>query len=304
MSLYNEVRPTSFKQVKGNTDIISTLENMLANKTTFPHAVLFHGETGSGKTTLARIVKDSLGCVGGDYMEMDSAQFNGVDTIRDIRLNMGYSPLEGDVRVWVLDEVHRLTAQAQDAALKMLEDTPPHVYFILCTTEPNKLAAAVRNRCSQFQLKPLSDPQMIGLLKATAKVKKQVIEEDVLNQIVTDSLGRPRDALQILEQVLQTDPDKRLSIAKKTAEQQSQVIELCRVLIGNGSWKQVSSILVGLKDQEPEGIRRMVLGYCQSVLLKAENNQAAAIMEVFWEPMYNIGFPGVVFNCYKIIKGE
>lgn len=196
---------------------------------------------------------------------------------------------------------HKMTNDAQNALLKILEDTPKHVYFILCTTEPNRLIATIRGRCSQFQVKLLNDNQMYRLLRNIAKNEGAKVEKEVYEQIIQDSLGHPRNAIQTLDQVLRVDADKQMEMAKKAAAEQSESIELCRVLLTpSPSWKKIALILEGLKDQDAESIRRHVLGYCQAVLLKNENNQAALVLETFIEPLYNSGFPGLIFYCYSV----
>lgn len=299
MSLYNKYRPADFNEIKGNTDIVKTLENLLSGKDV-PHAFLLHGQTGTGKTTLARIITSHLGSKGKDIIEVDSGQFRGIDTIRDIRGNSMFQPIEGSCRVWIIDECHRLTSDAQAGLLKILEDTPKHIYFILCTTDPQKLLPAIRGRCIQLQTNPLTEKQMFSLLYGITKAEGQSLTSEVYDQIVQDSMGLPRNAINILEQVLSAPEERRLAIAKQTAEKQSQVIELCRVLIKGEKWNKVRVILEGIKDQEPESIRRAVLGYCQAVLLKEENERAGLIMENFIEPFFNTGFPGLVFACFSI----
>lgn len=303
MSLYHKHRPLSFDTVKGNQNVVEVLTKMLSNLDTCPHAFLLHGETGCGKTTIGRIIVSLLGCKGSDYREVDSADFRGIDTVRDIRKNSQFKPLEGRCRVWLIDECHKMTDDAQNALLKILEDTPPHIYFILCTTAPQKLISAIKNRCSEFQVKPLSDSQMLGLLRKITKEEGETLDQEVLDQIIQDSLGHPRNAIQILEQVLNVEPDRRLKVAKQTAAIQSQAIELCRVLLKKGSWKDINTILSGMKDQEPENTRRVVLGYCQAILLKSDNTLCGLIMEEFIEPFYNSGFPGLVLACYRVSKG-
>ena len=302
MSLYLKYRPSELEDVRGNDSQVSSLSGMLEKPESCPHSFLLHGPTGCGKTTIARIIAQRLGCVDGDLVEMDTADFRGIDTIREIRKQSQYRPLNSPCRVWILDECHKLTGDAQNALLKILEDTPKHVYFILCTTEPQKLLPTIKGRCSQFQVKPLSDSCMLRLLRHVVKAEEESLVKTVYEQIVQDSLGHPRNALQILDQVLRTDPDKRLEVAKRTAEEQSLSIELCRALLNGNNWSKVSTILNGLKDQEAESIRRHVLGYAQAVLLKSTNDRAAAIIEEFWEPLYNIGFPGLVFACYSVVK--
>jgi DNA polymerase-3 subunit gamma/tau len=301
MSLYNKYRPKSLSEVKGNSDLVATLDKMLSGKE-IPHAFLLHGETGTGKTTIARIIADRLGCVGKDLTEVDSGQFRGIDTIREIRSNSNYQPLEGKCRVWILDECHRNTSDAQAGLLKILEDSPKNAYFILCTTDPQKLLPAIRGRCIQLQTTPLDERQMYALLLGIVKAEGDSLKSDIINQIIQDSMGLPRNAINILEQVLSASEDRRLIVAQKTAEKQSQVIELCRALIKQESWNRVNKILTGLKDQDPENIRRAVLGYCQAILLKDKNDIAGLVMENFIDPFYNSGFPGLVFACYKTIN--
>lgn len=302
MSLYQKYRPKSFKAIIGNSEVVTSLLSLLENKETCPHAFLLSGVSGTGKTTLARIIAKQLGAIKQEVIEVDSGQFRGIDTIRDIRNQSQYPPLSGSPRVWILDECHQLSKDAQSAMLKILEDTPNHIYFILCTTEPQKLLPTIRGRCSQHVTKTLTENQMFSLLRGIVKREKQTLDKEIYEQIIDDSFGQPRDAINILEKVLSVEENERLITAKQAAEQQSQSIELCRALIGGAGWKEISLILKGLKEEDPESIRRHVLGYCQSVILKSTNDRAAAIIEEFYEPLYNIGFPGLVFNCYSIVN--
>lgn len=303
MNLYNKYRPQSLDQIKGNSELVTTLSKMLEDITTCPHAFLLHGSTGCGKTTVARIIAANLDCNGSDFREVDSADFRGIDTIREIRKNSQFMPMEGANRVWLIDECHKLTNDAQNALLKILEDSPPHVFFILCTTEPQKLIETVKGRCTQFQVQPLTSEHMYSLLRKIVRAEGQELSKDIYDQIIETSQGHPRNAIVILEQVLNAPEDERIQIAKRMVDAQVQTIELCRALINPRSpWSAVKVILEGLKGQEPETIRRSVLGYAQAVLLKAENDRAALIIEEFWEPTYDIGFPAIVYSCYSIIK--
>jgi DNA polymerase III gamma/tau subunit len=215
-----------------------------------------------------------------------------------------YKPLEGSCRVWILDECHKMSNDAQNALLKALEDTAKHVYYILCTTEPNKLIKTIRGRCSQYQVNPLNDTEMKKLLRRVTKAEGQKLENDIYDQIIETATGHPRNALQILDQVLAVEPEERLEIAKRSADVQMQSIELCRALIKGSNWASIRKILNGLKGQEPETIRRQVLGYCSVVLLNDSNTNAGAIMKEMIDPFYDTGFPGLVFACYSIVKGE
>jgi len=144
---------------------------------------------------------------------------------------------------------------------------------------------------------------MFGLLRRTVREEKAELDKEVYDQIIKDSHGLPRNALQILEQVLAVPTEQRLEIARQSALIESQSIDLCRALIKRAPWKTIAGILNGLKDQEPESIRRAILGYCQSILLKGgDNDVAGLIMEMCMEPFYNSGFPQLVFVCYSITK--
>ncbi len=307
LTLALKYRPKTLDEVIGNRQVVEVLRKQLSGESSQPlsHSILLHGPTGCGKTTLARIISRELGVQDDDMKEIDSADFRGIDTIREIRKQCQYKPLNSPYRVWILDEVHQLTKDAQSALLKTLEDTPKHVYFILCTTDPQKLLPTIRGRCSQFQVQPLTDKEMKRLLFRVVKAEGESLSKEVYEQIIQDSMGHPRNALQILAQVLSVEPEKRLEVAKRSAETQSQTIELCRALVKGASWKKIAEILKGLKDEDAEQIRRAVLGYCQSILLSGkQDNTVAVIMEEFMEPFYNSGFPALVFACYSVLFGE
>lgn len=301
MSLYNKYRPQKFNEVVGNDNIISYLEEVVNNEER-PHVYLFHGPTGCGKTTLARILAKEIGCKGLNLIEVNSANFRGIDSVREMIKSSKYHGIEGGDRVWIMDEIHKMTTDAQNALLKLLEDTPSHCYYILCTTEPDKLLKTVRGRTIELQVNSLTDRQMFGLLSSVVEGEEKSLKKLVYNQIIQDSFGLPRNALQVLDKVLSVGKKQQLKMAEQSATQFNTSIELCRALLDNSGWRKVRGILIGLKDQEAEGIRRHVLSYAQSVLLGSENNKAAHIIEEFWEPLFNIGFPGLVYACYSVIK--
>lgn len=301
MSFARKYRPKSFKTFIGNQKTVEAVQGILDGRT---HSFMITGPTGCGKTTMGRIIANELQCVGQDFCEMDSADFRGIDTIRNLRKQIQYRPIEKDskCRVFLMDEVHKLTGDAQSALLKNLEEPPDHIYFILCTTDPQKVIPTIRGRCVQLSVSPLSDEQMKRLLKRVSKRERIELPEEVMEQIIEDSAGFPRNALKILDKISALAPEEMLETAKQEAAVQNQAIELCQALIKKAGWKQVSNILQGLKDEEPESIRRLVLGYCSSVLLKSGNSDAFFILESFEDPLYDIGRPGLVLACYRAVQ--
>ena len=289
--------------MQGNEEMLADLGADLAKEQS-SQAFLLHGPTGCGKTTLGRIIAREVGCIGNDFRELDSASFaRGIDTIREIRRQSAFYSMEGPCRVWLLDECHKLSNDAQHALLKALEDPPSHVYYILSTTDPQKLLPTIRGRCAQFQVRLLDYAHMMRLLRNVVKQENEALQKTVLEQIVQDAQGHARDALQILEKVLNAKPERRLEAAQGWAEHQSQTIELCRALLDGSPWKKIALILEGLREEDVENIRRAVLGYCTAVLLKEESDRAGIVMEEFAEPFYSGGFPRVVFACYSVVRG-
>lgn len=301
MNLYRKYRPQTLQDVKGNADLINILEGLF-ERNDVPNAILLHGPTGCGKTTIARIVADKLGCSKMDLAELNTADMRGIDTIREIIRNSSFNPMQGAVRVWIIDECHKLTNDAQNALLKILEDTPSHVYFILCTTDPQKLIAAIRGRCSQFQVRPLTNQQMFGLLRKIVDSEGIDVGKEALTSIVNSATGLPRNAITMLEQIMSLPAEQQAGAVQKAINEQVQSIDLCRALIKGEQWASISDILKKLEDQDPEAIRRVVLGYCKSVLLNNDNEKAASIMEEFVRPFYDSGFPQLVYACYIITK--
>jgi DNA polymerase III subunit gamma/tau len=303
MDLYNKYRPQTFGDVVGNENTVNSLKGLF-EKNKIPHAFLMTGPTGCGKTTLARIIARELGAGKDNYVEINTADFRGIDMVRDLRRQAQYKPMGGSTKVWLLDECHKLSNDAQNGLLKLLEDAPSHAYYIFATTNPEKLLKTLKGRCSQFSVDLLGEKDMFRLLRKVVKSEGENMAKAVYEQITKSSQGHVRNALQILEQVLHVEEDKRLEMAKKAEQTENESIELCRMLLVKESWKKIANVLQSLKKQneDAEGIRRHVLGYAQSVLLKSDNAQAAVVIEAFWEPTYNVGFPGLVYSCYESIK--
>lgn len=298
VELYRKHRPKKFKQVVGQDDAVKTLMD-LVKRDSVPHALLFQGPSGCGKTTLARILRKKLGCSDEDFREINAADSRGIDMVRDIRQKVGLAPLTGECRVWLIDEAAQLTTQAQDSFLKLLEDTPSHVYFMLATTDPQKLKRTIITRCTQIKLGLIPDKVISGLVKdVCAKVSSNLTRE-VLDKIVDIAEGSARKALVLLHQVIGLDSEEDQLAALAKADSKRQAIELCRLLLGGSLWPEIVKVLKDV-DDEPESLRRMVLGYVSKVCLGGRTTQRAVeIMNCFLDNFYDSGKAGLIVACWN-----
>lgn len=219
--LARKYRPLTLSEVVGQNHITQTLSNIIRSGKIY-HAYLFTGPRGIGKTTVARILAKSLNCVKGptpepcnscdvcveinqgtsmNILEIDGASYTGVDDVREIKDNLQVLPTKGKYRMYIIDEVHMLSISAFNALLKILEEPPLHVIFVLATTEPHKLPSTVISRCLKFTFVPLTDEEIINHLKKISKKEGIQIEDSALKLIAVESEGSMRDALSMLDQV-------------------------------------------------------------------------------------------------------
>ncbi len=301
VDLANKYRPKTIDQLFGNSILKKTLKPLL-DSGKIPQQVLLYGPHGSGKTSIARMFADRLNCSQFDLREIDVADFRGIDSIREIRRTMGTKPMKGSSKVYILDEVSLLGKggaseknEAQSALLKALEEPPSHVYFFLCTTDPQNLLKTIKSRCIHYQVQALSEKQIADLIKYVAEQENVTVPKKVLLQIARDSLGHPRDAIKIFEKIINLDEEEMLDAAKQEAEKREQSIALCRALIEKRSWKEVAQILKAL-NEEPEAVRRAVRGYFASVLLNGKT-EAFIVLDALKEPFFNIDAKNELVRC-------
>jgi len=300
--LYQRYRPSTFKEVLGQPEVVNTLRKHLQVGTT-PHAILFTGPSGCGKTTLARILRRALECDDVDFVEVNAADYRGIDMVRDIRQRVSMSPMAGATRVWLIDEVAQLTSAAQDSFLKLLEDPPRHVYFLLATTDPQKLKNTIITRCEEIKVKALSVKALERLVVQTYEAECGIgMSEEIRDKIVDIADGSARKALVLLSQVMgEEDEEKQLRMLGQ-ADSKRQAIELCRFLLAGSSWAKVAKVLKEIGD-DPEQIRYMMLGYMRSVLLgggvKAE--RAAEVIDRFQDNFYDSKAAGLVLACWDVL---
>jgi len=203
IALYRKYRPKSFDDVAGQENSINILKNSI-KENKISHAYLFSGSRGTGKTTVARIFAKEIGCNPDDIFELDAASNNGVDDIRLLIEAAKASTFGSKYKVYILDEVHMLSKSGANAFLKTLEEPPAHVVFILATTDKNKLPDTIISRCQEIKFSSPDIGTLVKRLKFICDEEKIKIDENSLNLIADAGNGSYRDAIGILEKVVQS----------------------------------------------------------------------------------------------------
>lgn len=201
VALYRKYRPQTFLEVRDQDHIVSVLQGAIA-KETIPHALLFSGTRGTGKTTLARIFARAIGTADIDLYEIDAASNRGIDDIRELREAVHTVPYESKYKVYIIDEVHMLTKEAFNALLKTLEEPPSHVVFILATTEEDKLLDTILSRCQVFRFRSPSRTVLAATVTEVAAKEGVTLSSAAADLIAIAADGSFRDALGVTQKVL------------------------------------------------------------------------------------------------------
>ncbi|MEW9624842.1 DNA polymerase III subunit gamma/tau [Rhodanobacter geophilus] len=248
-------RPRKFAELVGQEHVVRALTNAL-DTGRMHHAYLFTGTRGVGKTTIARIFAKSLNCERGesadpcgecavctavdegrfvDLLEIDAASNTGVDDVREVIENAQYAPSRGRFKVYLVDEVHMLSKPAFNALLKTLEEPPPHVKFLLATTDPQKLPVTVLSRCLKFNLKRLLPEQIAGQMRHILGAENIAYEDAAIEELARGADGSLRDGLSLLDQ----------AIAYGGGELKADEV---RTMLGSVARGQVLGVLAALAD--------------------------------------------------------
>lgn len=289
---HKRYRPDKWENFFGNKDIVEGIQKNLSKV----HLYLLHGDRGCGKTTLARIIARELKIDQHEVHEMDAASNRGINEVRELQQIAWSKPMFGQYKIFIIDECHRLTGDAKDALLKILEEPPAHVFFVMCTTEPAKVITTIKSRAKagEFRVKRLERSAMNKLLDRVIKEEKLDIAPNVRRHLTTVVEGIPRDALGLLYKIKDMEPDQAIETLKGSNEEIKEVINICRILMeSQGSkytkWGKIRPILKDVQE-DAETIRRIIMGYMSAVYLNNDTpDKAHKIMSNFLEPIYDKG---------------
>ncbi|MGH3076957.1 MAG: DNA polymerase III subunit gamma/tau, partial [Gaiellaceae bacterium] len=255
-ALYRKYRPQGFDEVVGQEAVVRTLTNAIEHDQV-RQAYLFAGPRGTGKTSMARILAKALNCAGTpapsptpdktchtcvaisngtslDVVEMDAASQRGIDDIREIRERVVLQPVEGRFKVYILDEAHQLTDAAWQALLKLIEEPPPHLLFVFCTTELQKVLQTVRSRCQTFVFQRPRLPELVTLLRRVADGEGIGAPDSALSLIARSARGSFRDGVSTLDQLAaatngQVDAQSVLQLVGAVEEE--SLLRLCDMVV-------------------------------------------------------------------------
>lgn len=304
MEFQKKYRPPTLDKVIGQPVAVKILTKMLESEDGLPHTIGLYGPSGCGKTTIGRCLRKALNCSRREFIEVNCADTRGIDLVRSIRQTVKYRPLgKGKTMMWLLDECHKLTNDAQTAFLKLLEDTPRHCYFLLATTHKQGLIPTVRSRCTPIELGLVPNEALKSLIKNVLKLEKaDDLSKEVLDNLVNVSEGSPRVCLVNLEKIINLSPEEQLDALTK-ADAKVDAIELCRALISGKKWPVISTIIKNI-EAEHESIRHMMNAYAAKVMLSGgpAAKRAALICEVFADPWYNNPESGLIKSAWEVCQ--
>ncbi len=291
MSLATKYRPNRLEDLIGQKTVIKAITKDFGEKgIIWPSSCLLVGPSGTGKTTIARILADKFanGAGPSNIIEIDAATNSGAEAMRDIA-NKSYSKALGvsPNKTIIVDEVHRLSAAAWSSLLKPIEEPPKHVLWLLCTTEGGKIQDTIKTRCKIYVLKPVDEVEIFGLLEKVNILEKFNTPLDVLETIAENSSGSPRQALTNLELCSHAKTANEARELMRSALQMKGPVDLARLLIDKRKpqWTDITKCIAAMENVDAETVRIVIVNYLAGCLMKAKNNDEAkrflAILENF-----------------------
>lgn len=303
MSWYHAHRPNCIEDVEGNEAICQKVAGYIEDPATIPNTIMFTGQTGTGKTTFGRIIADALEA---EFQEVNCGTDGKVDVFREILDKARVRPIGGGYRVLLLDEVHKLPKACQTLLLKPLEDGIHNTKIILCTTEPETLLPAVRNRPVQYQCELLDETEMRQVIRRIAKLEGVRLTKIVMAAIIQAAEGSSRHALTILESIAGLSTELMLKkISQYQGDVAEEVVTLCRAIMSKKQFPAIVTIAKTLNMSNPEQVRMQILGYSANCIgVPKLSHKAYAIASAFSENWYNSGRHGLMIALYEACNDE
>lgn len=298
MSFINKYEPIELDNILANENNKIILNGFLKQEK-IPQVYLLYGDYGCGKSLIANLFSKKLNC---NIIELNASNDRGIDAIRNLLESCNFKSLDGNPKSYIIEECHQLPTLSQEAFLTILQNPPKNVYFFFCTTEKNKMLKTIISRSKVIEVNRANARELYPYLIYISKKENNEITKIVARKIVENSNGHIRDALQILEIVLQfKDENKQLEIAGKEIEEQKNVIDLCRLLLKNDTkWQEITAILKQLEKENPESLRKIIITYMGKVLLNGSNIMGARIIEALQNPIYD--FPVLIMQLFSIFQ--
>lgn len=266
-------RPDRFADVVGQQAAKKSLEALVDSKNC-PHAFLFVGPSGVGKTTLARIIANHKGIAAGNLIEIDAATNNGIDDMRLVTSVLQYQGFgDSPDKMIIIDECHALSKAAWQSLLKSVEEPPPHIYWAFCTTDVGKVPDTVKTRCATYDLKPVRADDMFDLLDDVADREQLKVSDRTINMIIDAAQGSARQALVYLQVVNGVEDEAEIEELLSQPGDNPEVIDLCRKLVSQKlTWSDLTAILKKL-DMPAESIRIVIQAYLSSCIMGAKTDR-------------------------------
>lgn len=311
MTLHTKYRPQHFEEVIGQAEAVRSLQDLIETKKA-PKAFLFTGPSGTGKTTLARIIANKLGCDVQNIIEIDAATNTGVDDMRTLCEGLRYPAFgKTSIKVAIIDEAHFLSKSSWGSLLKIIEEPPNHLYFIFCTTEPSKIIDTIKTRCHQYNLKEVSTDDLMDLLEFVAESEQITLPDTAIGLVARSAQGSPRMALVRLSQIRNCKTVSEIKILLEQPLEESEVIDLCRLIVsGRGlTWKKIIETVNKLKEQNPESIRIQIVNYLTACILRNQSEKEAirllTILDYFSKPIYqSTGFSDLLLSFGQVVFSD